>query len=159
MLNEINNLSGIIWKKNVRLARGDEWFQDWRWDTFLVFYGYRYHQRWVFSTYYTSLYPCKLLVFSSMAFIFLHVFLWRCIFNWLLPLCNAVFSLITVCRTFHFRNNLDWLARATNWAKFSATASLGVIHRVSVLLLISETFKEWLCRSVVLLLSEERKVQ
>lgn len=27
------------------------------------------------------------------------------------------------------RDNLDWLARATNWAKFSATAGLGVIHR------------------------------
>ncbi|GAB6018898.1 26S proteasome non-ATPase regulatory subunit 1 [Chamberlinius hualienensis] len=26
------------------------------------------------------------------------------------------------------RDNLDWLARATNWAKFTATASLGVIH-------------------------------
>jgi len=24
---------------------------------------------------------------------------------------------------------LDWLARATNWAKMTATASLGVIHR------------------------------
>ncbi|XP_071497720.1 26S proteasome non-ATPase regulatory subunit 1-like [Diadema antillarum] len=27
------------------------------------------------------------------------------------------------------RDNLEWLARATNWAKFTATASLGVIHR------------------------------
>lgn len=27
------------------------------------------------------------------------------------------------------RDNLDWLARATNWAKFTATGSLGVIHR------------------------------
>uniref|UniRef100_T1J4R4 26S proteasome non-ATPase regulatory subunit 1/RPN2 N-terminal domain-containing protein n=1 Tax=Strigamia maritima TaxID=126957 RepID=T1J4R4_STRMM len=27
------------------------------------------------------------------------------------------------------RDNLEWLARATNWAKFIATASLGVIHR------------------------------
>ncbi|XP_076304410.1 regulatory particle non-ATPase 2 [Tachypleus tridentatus] len=27
------------------------------------------------------------------------------------------------------RDNLDWLARATNWAKFTATASLGVIHK------------------------------
>lgn len=26
------------------------------------------------------------------------------------------------------RDNLEWLGRATNWAKFSATASLGVIH-------------------------------
>ncbi|GFO48120.1 26S proteasome non-ATPase regulatory subunit 1 [Plakobranchus ocellatus] len=27
------------------------------------------------------------------------------------------------------RDNLEWLSRATNWAKFSATASLGVIHK------------------------------
>lgn len=27
------------------------------------------------------------------------------------------------------RDNLDWLSRATNWAKLTATASLGVIHR------------------------------
>ncbi|KAF7494308.1 26S proteasome non-ATPase regulatory subunit 1 [Sarcoptes scabiei] len=27
------------------------------------------------------------------------------------------------------RDNLDWLSRAVNWAKFSATASLGVIHK------------------------------
>lgn len=29
------------------------------------------------------------------------------------------------------RDNLDWLGRASNWAKFSATASLGLIHRGS----------------------------
>eukprot|EP00667_Euglena_gracilis_P003081 EG_transcript_3086 len=27
------------------------------------------------------------------------------------------------------RENLDWLGRSTNWAKFTATASLGLIHR------------------------------
>ena len=27
------------------------------------------------------------------------------------------------------RDNLEWLGRATNWAKFGATASLGVIHK------------------------------
>jgi 26S proteasome regulatory subunit N2 len=27
------------------------------------------------------------------------------------------------------RDNLDWLSRASNWSKFSATAALGVIHR------------------------------
>jgi len=27
------------------------------------------------------------------------------------------------------RENLDWLSRATNWAKFTATASLGITHR------------------------------
>lgn len=30
---------------------------------------------------------------------------------------------------YFLRDNLDWLSRATNWAKFSATASLGCIHR------------------------------
>lgn len=29
------------------------------------------------------------------------------------------------------RENLDWLGRASNWAKFSATAALGLIHRGS----------------------------
>ncbi len=36
------------------------------------------------------------------------------------------------CGTTHdsfLRDNLDWLSRATNWAKLSATASLGAIHR------------------------------
>ena len=28
------------------------------------------------------------------------------------------------------RQNLDWLSRASNWTKFSATAALGVIHKV-----------------------------
>ncbi|KAG4306410.1 hypothetical protein PORY_000398 [Pneumocystis oryctolagi] len=28
-----------------------------------------------------------------------------------------------------FRQNLDWLSKAVNWSKFSATAALGVIHR------------------------------
>lgn len=28
-----------------------------------------------------------------------------------------------------FRENLDWLGKAVNWSKFSATAALGVIHR------------------------------
>ena len=30
------------------------------------------------------------------------------------------------------RQNLEWLSRATNWSKFSATAALGVIHKVSL---------------------------
>lgn len=34
----------------------------------------------------------------------------------------------TSCDVF-LRNNLDWLAKAVNWAKFSATASVGVIHK------------------------------
>jgi 26S proteasome regulatory subunit N2 len=28
------------------------------------------------------------------------------------------------------RQNLEWLAKATNWTKFTATAALGVIHKV-----------------------------
>lgn len=28
-----------------------------------------------------------------------------------------------------FRRNLEWLGKATNWSKFSATAALGVIHK------------------------------
>ena len=31
------------------------------------------------------------------------------------------------------RNSLEWLSRASNWAKFSATAALGIIHKVSFL--------------------------
>jgi len=31
------------------------------------------------------------------------------------------------------RDNLEWLARATNWAKFTATASLGAIHKVRLM--------------------------
>lgn len=34
----------------------------------------------------------------------------------------------TTCDQF-LRDNLDWLGRATNWAKFTATASLGTIHK------------------------------
>ncbi|CAL5416678.1 unnamed protein product [Camellia sinensis] len=41
---------------------------------------------------------------------------------------NAIMHAGTTVDTF-LRENLDWLGRATNWAKFSATAGLGVIHR------------------------------
>ena len=41
---------------------------------------------------------------------------------------NAIMHSGTTVDTF-LRENLDWLSRATNWAKFSATAGLGVIHR------------------------------
>lgn len=41
---------------------------------------------------------------------------------------NAVAHAGTGVDTF-LRENLDWLAKSTNWAKFSATAGLGVIHR------------------------------
>ncbi|XP_026412385.1 26S proteasome non-ATPase regulatory subunit 1 homolog A-like [Papaver somniferum] len=41
---------------------------------------------------------------------------------------NAIMHSGTTADTF-LRVNLDWLSRATNWAKFSATAGLGVIHK------------------------------
>ena len=31
-----------------------------------------------------------------------------------------------------FRDNLDWLGKAINWSKFTATAALGVIHRGNI---------------------------
>jgi 26S proteasome regulatory subunit N2 len=31
-----------------------------------------------------------------------------------------------------FRENLDWLGKAVNWSKFTATAALGVIHRGNI---------------------------
>jgi 26S proteasome regulatory subunit N2 len=41
---------------------------------------------------------------------------------------NAAMHAGTTVDSF-LRENLDWLARATNWAKFGATAGLGVVHR------------------------------
>ncbi|KAL5725582.1 26S proteasome non-ATPase regulatory subunit 1 A [Ranunculus cassubicifolius] len=41
---------------------------------------------------------------------------------------NSLMHAGTTVDTF-LRENLDWLSKATNWAKFSATAGLGVIHR------------------------------
>lgn len=41
---------------------------------------------------------------------------------------NAMMHCGTSVDTF-LRDNLDWLGRATNWAKFSATAGLGVTHK------------------------------
>ncbi|KAL5221940.1 hypothetical protein ABZP36_026653 [Zizania latifolia] len=41
---------------------------------------------------------------------------------------NAIMHAGTTVDTF-LRENLEWLSRATNWAKFSATSGLGVIHR------------------------------
>ena len=43
-------------------------------------------------------------------------------------LANAYMHAGTSVDTF-LRENLEWLSRATNWSKFNATASLGVIHR------------------------------
>jgi 26S proteasome regulatory subunit N2 len=53
--------------------------------------------------------------------------------------CNAIAHGGTAIDTF-LRENLDWLARATAWAKFSATSCLGVIHArhtASALILLS----------------------
>lgn len=43
-------------------------------------------------------------------------------------IANAVMNCGTTSDQF-LRDNLEWLSRATNWAKFTATASLGVIHK------------------------------
>ena len=43
-------------------------------------------------------------------------------------LAHAMMQCGTTVDTF-LRENLDWLSRAANWAKFSATASIGVIHK------------------------------
>ncbi|XP_076436013.1 26S proteasome non-ATPase regulatory subunit 1-like [Babylonia areolata] len=42
-------------------------------------------------------------------------------------IANAFMHYGTTCDQF-LRDNLEWLSRATNWAKFTATASLGCIH-------------------------------
>jgi len=41
---------------------------------------------------------------------------------------NALMHAGTTCDTF-LRENIDWLKRSTNWAKFSATGCVGVIHK------------------------------
>ncbi|GIX65208.1 26S proteasome regulatory subunit [Babesia caballi] len=41
---------------------------------------------------------------------------------------HAIMQAGTCCDVF-LRDNLSWLAKANNWAKFTATASVGVIHR------------------------------
>jgi 26S proteasome regulatory subunit N2 len=43
-------------------------------------------------------------------------------------IANAFMHCGTTADTF-LRENLEWLKKATNWAKFTATASLGVIHQ------------------------------
>lgn len=42
---------------------------------------------------------------------------------------NNAFVNAGTCSDQFLRDNLDWLAKASNWSKFSATAALGVIHR------------------------------
>jgi len=41
---------------------------------------------------------------------------------------HAIMNVGTTIDTF-LRDNLEWLGKATNWAKFTATASMGVIHK------------------------------
>ncbi|KAF2751752.1 26S proteasome regulatory complex, non-ATPase subcomplex, Rpn2/Psmd1 subunit [Sporormia fimetaria CBS 119925] len=44
---------------------------------------------------------------------------------------NAFMNAGTTNDTF-FRENLEWLGKAVNWSKFTATAALGVIHRGNI---------------------------
>jgi 26S proteasome regulatory subunit N2 len=43
-------------------------------------------------------------------------------------MAHALMHLGTTVDVF-LRENLEWLGKATNWAKFTATASIGVIHK------------------------------
>jgi 26S proteasome regulatory subunit N2 len=53
------------------------------------------------------------------------------IFHTAVTFANAFMNAGTTSDTF-FRENLDWLGKAVNWSKFTATAALGVIHRVNI---------------------------
>ncbi|KAF4120387.1 26S proteasome regulatory subunit N2 [Geosmithia morbida] len=50
------------------------------------------------------------------------------IFHSAVTFCNAFMNQGTTNDKF-FRDNLDWLGKAVNWSKFTATAALGVMHR------------------------------
>ncbi|OBT72998.1 26S proteasome regulatory subunit N2 [Pseudogymnoascus sp. 05NY08] len=50
------------------------------------------------------------------------------IFHTAVTFCNAFMNQGTTNDQF-FRDNLEWLGKAVNWSKFSATAALGVIHK------------------------------
>lgn len=50
------------------------------------------------------------------------------IFHTAVTFSNAFMHSGTTIDTF-FRENLEWLGKAVNWSKFTATAALGVIHR------------------------------
>lgn len=50
------------------------------------------------------------------------------IFHTAVTFCNAFMNQGTTNDKF-FRDNLEWLGKAVNWSKFSATAALGVIHK------------------------------
>jgi 26S proteasome regulatory subunit N2 len=53
------------------------------------------------------------------------------IFHSSVTFANAFMNAGTTNDTF-FRENLEWLGKAVNWSKFSATAALGVIHRGNI---------------------------
>ncbi|KAK4642596.1 proteasome regulatory particle base subunit [Podospora bellae-mahoneyi] len=53
------------------------------------------------------------------------------IFHTAVTFCNAFMNAGTTNDKF-FRDNLDWLGKAINWSKFTATAALGVIHRGNI---------------------------
>ncbi|KAI6781300.1 26S proteasome regulatory subunit N2 [Emericellopsis cladophorae] len=50
------------------------------------------------------------------------------IFHSAVTFCNAFMNQGTTNDKF-FRDNLEWLGKAVNWSKFTATAALGVLHR------------------------------
>ena len=50
---------------------------------------------------------------------------------------HAMMACGTTQDTF-LRENLQWLVKATHWAKFSATASIGVIHKVTFCVCVCE---------------------
>ncbi|KAK5129989.1 hypothetical protein LTR08_002582 [Meristemomyces frigidus] len=53
------------------------------------------------------------------------------IFHTSVTLANAFMNAGTTIDSF-FRENLEWLGKAVNWSKFTATAALGVIHRGNI---------------------------
>ncbi|KAL2151198.1 hypothetical protein VTH82DRAFT_6296 [Thermothelomyces myriococcoides] len=53
------------------------------------------------------------------------------IFHTAVTFCNAFMNAGTTNDKF-FRDNLEWLGKAVNWSKFTATAALGVIHRGNI---------------------------
>jgi 26S proteasome regulatory subunit N2 len=53
------------------------------------------------------------------------------IFHTSVTFANAFMNAGTTNDAF-FRKNLDWLGKAVNWSKFTATAALGVIHRGNI---------------------------
>jgi 26S proteasome regulatory subunit N2 len=53
------------------------------------------------------------------------------IFHTAITFANAFMNSGTTNDSF-FRENLEWLSKAINWSKFTATAALGVIHRGNI---------------------------